>query len=182
MIFSELPLKGVYEISLQVFGDDRGWFGRTYCKNEFAKHGLIQEWVQMNHSFTAKKGTIRGMHFQYPPHGEIKMVRCIAGEVFDVVVDLRASSPTFLQYTSVVLSAAKRNMIYIPKGFAHGFQTLSDNAELLYQHDAFYTPEAEGGLRYNEPSVNIAWPNLPTELSKRDENHPLIDLSVFKGI
>jgi dTDP-4-dehydrorhamnose 3,5-epimerase len=176
MIFNELSLKGAYTIDLKVFSDDRGWFARTYCKEEFSKIGIGQEWVQMNHSFTAKNGTIRGMHFQFPPYGEVKMVRCIAGVVNDVIVDLRKDSVTYLQYESVELSAANRRMIYIPQGFAHGFQTLTDNAELIYHHSALYNPKAEGGLLYNDAAIGIEWALQPTELSERDRNHPIIDV------
>ena len=182
MTFTELNLKGVFIIDLKVFSDERGWFGRTYCKEEFKSVGLEQEWVQMNHSFTTKKGTIRGMHFQFPPFQEIKMVRCIAGTVYDVIVDIRKDSPTFLQYVGIELSASNRRMIYIPSGFAHGFQTLSDDAELIYHHSAFYTPQAEAGLLYNEPLVNINWPLAVTELSERDSKHAQIIKETFKGI
>ena len=182
MIFTELNLKGAFIIDLKVFSDERGWFGRTYCKEEFKSVGLEQEWVQMNHSFTTKKGTIRGMHFQFPPYQEIKMVRCIAGMVYDVIVDIRKDSPTFLHYVGIELSASNKRMIYIPSGFAHGFQTLSDDAELIYHHSAFYTPQAEAGLLYNEPLVNINWPLAVTELSERDSKHQQIIKETFKGI
>ncbi|SEN16453.1 dTDP-4-dehydrorhamnose 3,5-epimerase [Niastella yeongjuensis] len=121
------------------------------------------------------------MHFQLPPHSEIKMVRCIAGQVLDVIVDLRKDSPTFLQWNSVELSAENRNMLYIPEGFAHGFQTLTDNCELLYHHTALYKPGAEGGLRFNDPRLGINWPITPTVISERDHNHTLVD-NFFEGI
>ena len=182
MIFEKTKLKGSYIIDLKVFSDERGWFARTYCKDEFSQLNIEQEWVQMNHSFTAKRGTIRGMHFQFPPYSEVKMIRCVSGMVYDVIVDLRKDSPTFLQYTGVELSAADRRMIYIPQGFAHGFQALSDNAELIYHHSALYTPKAEGGLLYNDAALRIEWPLALTEMSDRDRNHPIIDLETFKGI
>ncbi len=181
MTFTPTPLHGCYTISLTPFGDERGWFARTYCKKEFAAIGHTAEWVQLNHSFTAAKGTIRGMHYQLPPFTEIKMVRCIAGAVYDVVVDLRAGSPSFLQWTGVELSAGNQQMLYIPAGFAHGFQALTSDAALLYHHSAYYTPGAEGGLRYNDPAINIQWPQEATLLSDRDLNHPLIDQH-FKGL
>lgn len=181
MIFTPTQLKGVFIIDLQPVGDSRGWFSRTYCKNEFAAIGHDKEWVQLNHSFTSKKGTVRGMHYQLPPFSEIKMVRCIAGAVLDVVIDLRKGSPTFLQWTGVELSAENKKMIYIPEGFAHGFQCLTDNCELLYHHSAFYTPGAEGGIRYNDPLVGINWPLDLTEISDRDKAHPFLDKN-FKGI
>lgn len=181
MIFTPSELEGVFFISLQPVGDNRGWFSRTYCKNEFAAIGHTKEWVQMNHSFTAKKGTIRGMHYQLPPFSEIKMVRCIAGAVLDVVIDLRKDSPTFLQHMQLELSAQNKQMIYIPEGFAHGFQCLEDNCELIYHHSAFYTPGAEGGIRFDDPQTGIKWPLNPTEISDRDRSHPLLDNN-FKGI
>lgn len=181
MKFTPTPLQGVYIVDLQPFADNRGWFARTYCKNEFAEIGHIKEWVQLNHSFTNKKGAIRGMHYQLPPFSENKLVRCIAGAVWDVVIDIRQGSPTFLQSTGVELSAFNKKMIFIPEGFAHGFQTLRDNSELLYHHTSFYTPGAEGGIRYNDPMVGIKWPAAASEVSDRDLSHPLLTDS-FKGI
>jgi dTDP-4-dehydrorhamnose 3,5-epimerase len=181
MIFTETALKGSYIIDLNTFTDERGWFGRTYCKKEFAAIGHTKEWVQLNHSFTKHKGTIRGMHFQLPPFKEIKLVRCIAGAVYDVIVDLRKESETFLRSYGVELSAQNKKMIYIPEGFAHGFQALSDDCELLYHHSEFYTPGAEGGIKYNDPKVNIEWPMPVTHISERDTHHPLLDDN-FKGI
>jgi len=181
MTFTETALKGSYIISLTPFSDERGWFARTYCKKEFAAIGYDKEWVQLNHSFTAAKGTVRGMHFQHPPFSEVKMVRCIAGAVMDVIVDIRKDSPTFLQHVSVELSAANKQMIYIPEGFAHGFQTLEENTELIYHHSEFYQPGVEGGLRYNDEILNIQWPLTVINVSERDNNHPLLDVN-FKGI
>jgi dTDP-4-dehydrorhamnose 3,5-epimerase len=181
MTFTQTALKGSYIISLKPFSDERGWFARTYCKNEFAAIGHDKEWVQMNHSFTAEKGTVRGMHFQHPPFSEIKMVRCIAGAVLDVIVDIRNGSPTFLQQVSVELSAANKQMIYIPAGFAHGFQTLADDTELIYHHSEYYQPGVEGGLRYNNKILNIQWPLPVINVSERDNNHPLLDGN-FKGV
>lgn len=181
MIFTETALKGSYIIDLNTFTDERGWFGRTYCKKEFAAIGHTKEWVQLNHSFTKNKGTIRGMHFQLPPFKEIKLVRCIAGAVYDVIVDLRKESETFLKSYGVELSAQNKKMIYIPEGFAHGFEALSDDCELLYHHSEFYTPGAEGGVKYNDPKVNIEWPMPVTHISERDTHHPLLD-DKFKGI
>ncbi|MFP5040095.1 dTDP-4-dehydrorhamnose 3,5-epimerase [Parasediminibacterium sp. JCM 36343] len=182
MDFNELAIDGVFSIQLKPLGDARGWFARTFCKDIFAEHGLNGDWQQMNHSFTAQKGTIRGMHFQYPPHQEIKMVRCIAGAVYDVIIDLREGSPTFLQYVGLELSAANTKMIYIPKGFAHGFQTISENAELVYQHSAEYNPKAEGGIRFDDPAVGIVWPLPVADTSEKDKQHLYIDKAIFKGI
>ena len=181
MIFTETALKGSYTISLKPYSDERGWFARTYCKKEFAAIGHDKEWVQMNHSFTVDKGTVRGMHFQHPPFSEIKMVRCIAGAVLDVIVDIRKDSPTFLQHINVSLSADNKQMIYIPHGFAHGFQTLEDNTELIYHHSEYYQPGVEGGLRYNDKALNIQWPLPVQNISERDINHPLLDNN-FNGI
>ena len=181
MIFSETILKGSYVIDLDTFKDERGWFARTYCKNEFHTIGHIAEWVQMNHSFTKQKGTIRGMHYQLPPFSEIKMVRCIAGVVYDVIVDLRKGSPTFMQWFGTELSAANKKMLYIPEGFAHGFQTLADDCELVYHHSQFYTPGAEGGIKFDDKRINIKWPLPVTAISERDNQHPVLDEN-FKGL
>lgn len=181
MKFVPASLKGVYVIDLEPFADGRGWFARTYCSNEFASIGHDKEWVQLNHSFTRNKGAVRGMHYQLPPFREIKLVRCIAGAVWDVVIDIRKDSATFLQWTAVELSAANKKMIYIPEGFAHGFQALTDDCELIYHHSNFYTPGAEGGIRYNDPAVAINWPLPLTDISERDSQHPLLNES-FKGI
>jgi dTDP-4-dehydrorhamnose 3,5-epimerase len=174
MIFTETILKGSFVIDLNIFEDERGWFGRTFCKNEFEKIGHTKEWVQLNHSFTKEKGTIRGMHFQLPPFGEIKMVRCIAGIVYDVMVDLRKDSPTFLKSFVVELSASNKKMIYIPEGFAHGFQTITDNCELIYHHTEFYKPNVESGLKYDDPKLNFDWPLTVTNISERDKQHDFL--------
>ena len=181
MIFTPTPLAGSYVVGLKPFTDDRGWFARFYCKNEFAEIGHGKEWVQMNHSFTTAAGTVRGMHFQLPPFREIKMVRCIAGAVFDVIVDCRKGSPTFLQWFGTELSAANRNMMYIPEGFAHGFQALTANCELIYLHSEFYQPGSESGLRYDDPMLDIQWPMVARNLSDRDASHQLLDEN-FKGL
>ena len=181
MKFTETKLKGSYVIEPELYTDDRGWFARTYCKKEFEKIGHSKEWVQINHSFSQKKGTIRGMHFQYPPYNEIKMVRCVAGSVFDVIIDIREGSPTFLQWTGEELSALNKRMLYIPEGFAHGFQTLSDDAELIYHHSSFYIPGHEGGIRYDDMSIGITWKLPLVAISERDNQHPFIN-KTFTGI
>jgi dTDP-4-dehydrorhamnose 3,5-epimerase len=181
MIFTPTPLPGSFEIQITPVKDERGWFARTYCANEFKKIGHSGEWVQMNHSHTSMKGTVRGMHYQLPPFKEIKLVRCIRGSVYDVIVDIRRGSPTFLTWHGIVLSEEKMNMLYIPAGFAHGFQTLSDNCELIYQHSEFYTPQSEGGIKFNDPLLKLTWPLDVTTLSNRDLNHPYLDEN-FKGI
>ncbi len=181
MIFTPTSLAGSYVIDLEPRSDERGWFARYYCKEEFQKIGHTKEWVQMNHSVTNKKGSIRGMHFQVHPYKEIKMLRCIAGSVYDVIIDLRKDSDTFLQWAGVELSATNKKMLYIPEGFAHGFQCLEDNCELIYHHSEFYQPGAEAGIRYNDPLINIEWPLPLTIISPRDEEHHFLNEN-FKGI
>jgi len=181
MIFSQTPLPGSYIIDLTPFSDSRGWFARTYCKNEFLQIGHTKEWLQMNHSFTVQRGALRGMHYQLPPFAETKMVRCVAGAVYDVIIDLRKGSPAFLQWFGTELSAKNKKMLYIPEGFAHGFQTLAPDTELIYHHTELYTPGAEAGVRYNDPYVGISWPEPPADISERDKQHPLLDKN-FTGI
>ena len=181
MIFLPTTLEGSYLINPEPYQDSRGWFARFYCKKDFQQIGHEKEWVQLNHSATTKAGSLRGMHFQKAPHREIKMVKCIAGAVFDVIIDLRKNSNTFLQWFGTELSALNKTMFYIPEGFAHGFQCLTNNCELIYHHTEFYNPDAEGGIRYNEPLINIEWPLPISEISPRDESHPYLDEN-FKGI
>lgn len=173
-------IAGVYVVVPRLLEDERGTFFRTYCKREFADLG-IQEWVQMNHSINLKKGTLRGMHYQLPPHKEQKLIRCVSGKVFDVFVDLRSDSNTFLQWGSVELSAQNKQSLLLPEGIAHGFITLEDDTQLIYQHSEFYAPDSEAGLRYNDPKLAIEWPMEPCSISERDLNHPLISLN-FKGL
>ena len=181
MKFIETSLKGAFIVELEPFRDERGFFARTFCKHEFAAVGHTKEFVQFNHSMTFKKGTLRGMHYQVPPNTEIKLIRCISGEVYDVIIDLRKGSPTFLQYFGVILSAENQKMIYVPGGFAHGFQTLDDNSQMIYHHTAYYTPSDERGLNYNDPALNINWPLDPTNMSEKDQNYTFIN-NTFKGI
>ena len=181
MTFMPTPLAGSYVIDLNPFSDERGWFARTFCKDEFQQIGHTKEWVQINHSVTYKPGSIRGMHFQLPPYSEIKMVRCIAGAVYDVIIDLRKDSAGFLQWFGAELSAKNRKMMYIPEGFAHGFQTLMPDTELIYHHTQFYKASAESGIRYDDPAVNIRWPMAVTMVSERDSGFPYLDKN-FKGI
>lgn len=180
MIFEELHLKGAFVISLNLLSDARGGFARTYCKKAFEQIGHTKEFVQMNHSFNTHKGTLRGMHFQKAPHQEIKLIRCIRGAVIDVIIDLRMDSPSFLKHVKVELSAENKKMIYVPENFAHGFQTLDDDSELIYHHTEFYTPSADAGICYNDPVLNIDWPLPPVMVSDKDKSYPLID-STFKG-
>ena len=181
MKFQSTQLEGCYLVESEPFMDERGWFARTWCKNEFGSIGHTAEWMQINHSFTNRAGTIRGLHYQLPPFSEIKLVKCIAGAVYDVVVDLRKGSSTFLQWFGVVISAANKKMIYIPEGFAHGFQSLESDCELIYHHSQFYTPGVEGGIRYDDPGLNIVWPLPVSDISERDEHHPFLDKN-YKGI
>jgi dTDP-4-dehydrorhamnose 3,5-epimerase len=181
MKFIEVPLAGAYVIELEPFRDDRGLFARTFCQREFAAIGFHKPIVQINHSLTRQKGTIRGMHFQRPPACETKIIRCVQGTVFDVMVDLRTGSPTFLQWHGVELSKENLRMVYIPEGFAHGFQTLTGEAELLYHHSAFYSPEDEQGVRFDDPSLAIRWPLSAVCISSKDRNYPRIGQN-FKGI
>lgn len=181
MKFEALPLKGAWLISPDVFSDDRGWFARAYCKDDFKRIGHAKEWVQINHSFTEKKGTLRGMHFQNKPYSEIKLIRCILGAVFDVIVDIRKDSETFLKWYGTEISAANKKMIYVPEGFAHGFQALENNSELIYHHSEFYKKEAEAGLNFSDELLKISWPLPINNISERDKNHPFLT-TTFKGI
>lgn len=181
MIFTETKLSGSYTIALEPFSDERGWFARYFSMDEFVKIGHTKQWLQMNHSFTNKKGSLRGMHYQLPPFSEIKLVRCVAGTVWDAIVDLRKDSDTFLQWFGAELSSSNKKMMYIPEGFAHGFQCLTDNCELLYHHSEYYRPNAEAGIRYNDPKINIQWPLDAVALSERDLSHPYLT-NHFKGI
>ncbi len=181
MKFIETTLKSAFTIELKPFQDERGLFMRTFCKKEFEQIGHHKEFVQMNHSINKQKGTIRGMHFQNAPFVETKLVRCIKGAIFDVIVDIRVASPTFLQWFGVELSAENKKMIYIPAGFAHGFQTLEDDTELLYHHTEFYTPTAEAGLRFDDKKLEIDWQLPPQNISEKDLNYLLIDNN-FTGI
>lgn len=175
MTFTETPLSGAYLITLSPHSDQRGWFARTYDKSAFAHIGHHADWVQINHSLTRQVGAIRGMHFQQSPKAEIKLVRCIAGTVFDVLIDLRAGSPTLGRWFGTELSAENQQMLYIPKGFAHGFQTLTTDCQLIYCHSESYSPDYEGAVRYNDPKISINWPLPVTDLSERDANHSLLN-------
>ncbi|MCB0565135.1 MAG: dTDP-4-dehydrorhamnose 3,5-epimerase [Phaeodactylibacter sp.] len=181
MIFQETKLQGAYIIELEPFRDQRGFFARTFCRREFEKIGHHRDFVQFNHSHTSRKGTIRGLHYQRPPHAEIKLIRCIRGGVFDVIVDIRQGSRTFLDHISVELTEQNLKMIYVPEGFAHGFQTLDAHTELLYHHTAYYAPEAEGGVRYDDPLLGIEWPLSVGELSVKDQGYRHLEPH-FKGL
>lgn len=171
MKFAELPIPGVFRIDLEKREDARGFFARLFCRDEFAAHGLETTWAQMNDSFSRQAGTLRGLHYQRPPHAETKVVRCLRGGIFDVVVDLRQGSKTFGRWHGLELSDENRTMLYIPKGVAHGFQTLRADTELLYFHSEIYAPGAEGGVAYDDPDIGVAWPLEVAEISGRDRAH-----------
>lgn len=181
MIFHETPLEGAFTIELEKRGDDRGFFARAFCVNEFKQHGLATNFVQVNNSLSARKGTLRGMHYQLPPKAETKLVRCIRGALYDVILDLRRDSPTFGRSVGAELSAENRLMMYVPKGFAHGFYTLTENVEAFYFVDEFYAPEYERGIRYDDPAFRIDWPGHPMVLSEKDRAHPDYDPAYHLG-
>jgi len=158
MIYSETKLKGAFLIDIEPIDDERGWFSRTFCKNEFEKQGLCAEFVQHNISYSLKKGTIKGLHYQLPPYEEVKVVSCIKGKIFDVIVDMRPDSETYLKWLSVELEEQSGRMLYVPKGFAHGFQTLTDDVLVFYLMGELYYKNAENGLRWNDELLNISWP------------------------
>jgi len=171
MIFTETPLRGAFVIELEPRNDERGFFARAFCQNELAERGLENGITQANMSYNFKRGTLRGMHYQVPPHAEVKMVRCIAGAIYDVIVDIRKDSPTYLEWFGVELSAANRRMFYVPAGFAHGYQALTDDTEVLYLVTEFYTPNAERGVRWDDPAFKIEWPIANPILSPKDTVH-----------
>lgn len=168
MRFIPTPLMGAYVIEPERLEDNRGFFARTWCQKEFANQGLDSNLVQCNISFNNKKGTLRGMHFQVPPFAETKLVRCTQGAIYDVIVDLRSDSPTYLQWTAVELTDKNHKALYVPKGFAHGFQTLEDNTEVFYQMSEFYAPDAARGFRWNDPAFGIQWHEEVSVISDRD--------------
>src|SRR3990167_5063708 len=172
MKFHQTTLKDAMLIDLERRGDDRGFFARTFCVDEFAANGLPTEFVQQNTSYSANKGTLRGMHFQRAPHGEDKLIRCLRGAIVDIIVDLRPDSPTFKKWEAFELNDENKRQLLVPKGFAHGFQSVSDNVEVTYLVSAKYTPSAEGGVRWNDPAFGITWPLTPTDMSDKDQNWP----------
>ncbi len=179
MDFIPTSIAGAYEVRHKTHGDARGRFRRTWCERAFAEAGLTPHWVQANHSVTIGKGAARGLHFQHPPHAEDKLVACILGRAFDVAVDLRRGSPTFLQWAAVEIG--EESSLYVPKGCAHGFQALAEEVHLFYLHSRVYTPGAEGGLRLDDPRIGIEWPLPFGALSERDRAFPLLTPS-FEGL
>ena len=171
MIFTETKIKGVYIIEPELLTDERGFFARSFCKEEFKKHGLETDIVQCNISYNKKKGTIRGMHYQVPPFEEAKIVSCTKGSIYDVVVDLRGDSPTYCQWVASELSEKNFKMMYIPRVCAHGFQTLEDEAIVYYQMTEFFHPECARGVRWDDPQCKIKWPNVQNRIvSDKDKN------------
>jgi dTDP-4-dehydrorhamnose 3,5-epimerase len=172
MRFTPTPLRDAYVVELEKIEDERGYFARTWCEREFGEHGLDNRLVQCSASFNARKGTLRGLHYQVAPHAETKLVRCTRGAIFDVIVDLRPSSPTFLKWFGAELTAENGRMLHIPRGFAHGFQTVSDNSEIFYQMSAFWEPAAGRGVRWNDPLLGVRWPLEVTVISEKDRLYP----------
>ena len=172
MKFTETPLQGAFVIELEQRGDDRGFFARFFCEREYQQHGLNHDIVQINTSLSKIKGTLRGMHYQLAPRAEDKIIRCLRGTLFDVIVDLRPESPTFLRHFAIELTSENRTMLYVPKGFAHGFITLEPDTEAFYLVTEYYAPDRERGLRYNDPKLGIPWPLEPVVISDKDKAHP----------
>jgi dTDP-4-dehydrorhamnose 3,5-epimerase len=177
----DMPIQGLRLLQRKPIGDDRGYLERMFCSGELKSFIPEKNIVQINHTLTAKRGTVRGMHFQYPPHAETKFVCCLRGEVFDVAVDLRRNSPTFLHWHAEILSADNHKTLVIPEGFAHGFQTLAKDCEMLYLHTAAFRSEAEGGLNATDSRLAIQWPLSIAEQSARDTGHPLVSED-FHGV
>lgn len=170
MIFTETELPGAFIIDLELRKDDRGFFARAFCMKEFAEHGLVDQFVQCNTSWNEKAGVLRGLHMQLEPHGEVKLVRCTKGAIVDVIVDVRPDSPTYLRHIKVELTADNHRMLYVPVGFAHGYQTLVPDTEVFYMVSEYYAPGFERGLRWNDPAFGIEWPVSDPVLSEKDAN------------
>jgi dTDP-4-dehydrorhamnose 3,5-epimerase len=175
MVFTETKLKGAFLIDLERREDSRGFFARAFCQKEFAEHGLKPTIAQANVAFNIKKGTLRGMHFQFPPAPETKLVRCTRGAILDIIVDLRPESATYLQHISVELNEENQRSLYVPERFAHGYQALRDNTETSYQVGEFYTPTAESGLLHNDPKLNLKWPLPISVISDKDQTFALLE-------
>lgn len=179
--FIPTPISGLKIVKRIALGDSRGFFSRFYCAESFRSDGSPLDISQINHTLTSGIGVVRGMHFQLPPHDEVKFVSCLQGEIFDVAIDLRRDSPTFLRWFSTLLSAENQTSLLIPTGCAHGFQTLTKNCEIIYLHSAAYEPSAEGAINALDPRIAINWPLPIKEMSQRDTHHPMIDLN-YPGI
>lgn len=172
MIFRETELPGAYAIDLERHSDERGFFARAWCQREFEEHGLNPRLVQCNISYNEGRGTLRGMHYQVPPHEEAKLVRCTRGSIYDVIIDLRSDSPTYKEHFGIELNDENRTMLYVPEGFAHGFLTLEDDTEIFYQMSEFYAPEAARGVRWDDPAFGIDWPAPVRHIKDRDQSYP----------
>jgi len=172
MIFIETKLEGAFIIEPERLEDERGFFARSFCRKEFEDHSLNSNLVQCSISFNKKKGTLRGMHYQISPHAETKLVRCTMGAIYDVIIDIRPGSPTFGQWLSQELTADNRRMLYIPEGFAHGFQILEDNTEVFYQISEFYVQNSANGIRWNDPAFSLRWPLPVSVMADKDRNYP----------
>jgi dTDP-4-dehydrorhamnose 3,5-epimerase len=181
MQFEKLPLAGAVLVNIEAQRDERGFFARTFCSREFAARGLPAAVVQASISYNELRGTVRGMHFQWPPSGESKLVRCIRGALHDVLLDLRPSSSTYMQHYAVNLDDEKRNAVFIPQGVAHGFQTLAAHTEVLYQMTDFFAPQLGFGVRWNDPAFAILWPLPPAKISERDVNYPDFDSEQYEA-
>lgn len=181
MKIKDVGFSGAKLIELEKRGDDRGFFARLFCEDEFKQLGLESRFVQINNSLTMEAGTLRGLHYQLPPAAEVKVVRCVQGALFDVVLDLRPDSPTFRQWFGAELSAVNRTMMYVPRGFAHGFLTLTDAAEAIYLVSASYSQPQERGVRFDDTSIGIRWPIAPTSVSDKDRTWPDLD-HAFHGL
>jgi dTDP-4-dehydrorhamnose 3,5-epimerase len=181
MIFIDTVLAGAFIVEPERLADERGFFARTWCKREFTARALNPDLVQCNISFNKKKGTLRGMHHQVAPNEEVKLVRCTAGAIYDVIIDLRPASATFKEWLAVELTAENRKMLYIPEGFSHGFMTLQDDTEVFYQMSRFYAPECANGVRWNDPLFGIKWPNEVTVISDKDRNYPDFSINPQQG-
>ena len=175
MIFKTTKLKGAYLIEIESKKDKRGFFARTFCQRDFKKQGLSFDIVQSSISYNKEKGTLRGMHYQITPYGEEKLVSCLRGAIYDVIIDLRKNSPTYYQWLAVELTSQNNRMLYIPKGFAHGFQTLVDNSEIFYQMSEYYNPDSSRGFRFDDPTIDISWPTKLTVISQKDKELPLFE-------
>lgn len=181
MIFTPTSLKDAFVIDLEPFPDERGFFARSWSASEFAENGLTSSLAECNISFNTKRGTLRGMHYQLAPFAQTKLVRCTRGSIYDVIIDLRGSSPTFKQWTGVELSAENHRMLYVPDGFAHGFQTLEDATEVFYQVSSGYAPEAARGVRWDDPAFGIRWPTQTTVINARDANYEDFSSASFES-
>ena len=175
MKFVPTPLHGAHTIELEKRGDDRGFFARMFCRTEFSDAKLVPDFVQMNNSLSAKKGTLRGLHYQLAPSAEVKVIRCVRGALWDAIIDIRPDSPTFGKWFGAELTAENRRLMYAPRGFAHAILTLADDTEALYLVSDYYAPKEERGIRYNDPKFGVQWPIEPVEISDKDRNWPDFD-------